>query len=59
MLCELKSNSAVSGLVSEDVLGRIFDGQLLFAEKPANDERAFRPFLLERRRRRQMRRRAH
>lgn len=59
MLCELKTTVIVPGLVPADPLDRIVHMASVPQARPANDDTAFRPCLLERRRRRIVRRSGH
>ena len=59
MICELKNVALVPDLVPADPLERIVHMASVPHTRPANDETAFRPCLLERRRRRMQRRTAH
>ncbi|MBD3771242.1 MAG: hypothetical protein IE925_14000 [Rhodobacterales bacterium] len=59
MLVELKPEYPIVTPAGDDPLARIVEGQPTLTARPANDDRSFRPCLLERRRRRTCRRTAH
>lgn len=59
MLCDLKNPLFVSGPEPADPMERIVSRSSMPQARAANDDTPFRPCLLERRRRRLVRRQAH